>query len=89
MTDDECRKPVGPQKWVSTITNSVLVIVAMTFHPLVSPNLTSKMKKRLATLPIQVLIATCLAYSMTKSFGDTAVVLVAYLLFRTTVLQLV
>ena len=89
MSDDECRKPAGPHKWVTTITNSVLVIVAMTFHPLVSPGLTSKMKKRLATLPVQVFIATCLAYSMTKDLGDTAMVLVAYLLFRTTVLQLV
>ena len=88
---DACTKSCERQpRWLHYVSTSVVVILAMTLHPLVSPDIRRKVwsGRWKSSPPLQVLTAACLAYSMTGHTSDTIAILVAYLLVRVTVLEL-
>lgn len=93
--NDACHKSCDKQpKWLHYLSTTVVVILAMTLHPLVSPTVRSKIwsgrwQASPLHIPLQIIAAMSLAYSMTEHVGNAIATLVVYMLFRVTVLEMI
>lgn len=91
---DACRQSCERQPpWLHSASTVIVVLLAMTMHPIVSPSMRRKLwTGRWASsplhLPLQLLAASSLAFSMTGNVSDTLAVLVAFVLLRVTFLEL-